>query len=180
MKRLMAALLCLPWFAFANTISLEEFVSNPDRYGQVLLMRHALAPGNGDPANFDITRCETQRNLDERGREQSRQAGLALSSAGFSPKQVYSSAWCRCVETAELMALGPVQTHPGLYSFFQQHADRDETMAALEELLQSLGSEPTLMVTHFVVISALTGKGVSSGEFVAYNVDTRESWRVRI
>lgn len=82
----------------------------------IYIMRHALAPGYGDPAQFDVQRCETQRNLNDEGRAQSRAIGQWLRAQGIQQPQVWASPWCRTKETAELLGLGPVQTTPALAS----------------------------------------------------------------
>ena len=70
------------------------------------MMRHALAPGTGDPANFDVNDCSTQRNLNDVGRDQARRTGKAFRSQGSGTAQVMTSAWCRCQETARLLDIG--------------------------------------------------------------------------
>ena len=40
-------------------------------------IRHAIAPGNGDPENFNILDCSTQ-NLSEEGIKQSKKIGIFL------------------------------------------------------------------------------------------------------
>lgn len=136
--------------------------------GYVVMMRHALAPGTGDPANFQLDDCSTQRNLNDTGREQSRQTGAAFQDRQIPIAKVYTSQWCRCRETAELLGLGPVEDLPPLNSFFSNRSQRDPQTAALREYLagMALGEQNAIMVTHFVNISALTGQGVSSGEMV--------------
>ena len=136
--------------------------------GHILLIRHALAPGNGDPPNFKIGDCTTQRNLDDSGRKQARSIGQWLSAKGVTSAQVYSSQWCRCIETAELMGLGPVQELAALNSFYERTRDREPNLKALNEFIsqQPVKGELIIMVTHFVTIAAIAGAGVSSGEGV--------------
>jgi len=86
--------------------------------GHILMIRHAYAPGSGDPANFKIGDCATQRNLDDRGRSQARAIGDWLRSKGIKDAKIYSSQWCRCLETATLLGLGPVAELPALDSFY--------------------------------------------------------------
>jgi hypothetical protein len=97
--------------------------------GAFAIMRHALAPGTGDPAGFDVTNCATQRNLDERGREQARRIGEAFSDRGHSFDVVLTSQWCRCRDTADLLDLGPVEEVPAFNSFFQDFSTRDSQTA---------------------------------------------------
>ena len=148
---------------------------NSDRFGgTVMFMRHALAPGMGDPDNFSINNCNTQRNLDDTGRAQARAIGTKLAAANIKFSAIYSSYWCRCLETAQLLGLGAVTPFDGLNSFFQNHAPRDATLAKLRQKLDSLSpSAPaTLMVTHAVTIRAITGLSVASGGVVIYDLKT--------
>ena len=142
--------------------------------GTVIFIRHALAPGHGDPRNFDIRDCHTQRNLDEIGRRQARAIGKSIAAAKLNLAGIYSSQWCRCLETALLLDLGAVIPFDGLNSFYQNHAPRDATLAKLKSKLDNLphDGEPVIMVTHYVTIQALTNIGVSSGEAVLYDVTT--------
>lgn len=133
----------------------------------VILMRHALAPGVGDPAQFQIDDCTTQRNLSQEGIEQARDIGQSLIAKGLVPTKIYTSPWCRCIDTAQALDLGPYEIHPGLSSFFEGHVDRDETLRLLRAELQNIGQdELVLFVTHQVVIQAMTGRYVKSGEYL--------------
>lgn len=134
--------------------------------GVVLMIRHALAPGTGDPAGFALERCETQRNLDDRGRDQARDWGRRFREAGIVPSRILSSQWCRCLETARLMASGPVEPFWPLNSFFELREDREKNLTALRDLFADLPQDaaPVVMVTHQVTITAVTGRGVGSGQ----------------
>ena len=147
----------------------------------VLFMRHALAPGFGDPENFEIGNCATQRNLDDVGRVQAQQIGSMLKLTGLVFDAVYSSQWCRCRETAELMDVGEVQTFAGLNSFFQSHALKKQTLELLAEKLDALPKDKlTLMVTHQVVIRSVTSLSVQSGGLVAYDTSSKASRRLTV
>ena len=135
----------------------------------VVFMRHALAPGFGDPDNFSLLDCTSQRNLDEEGRRQARLIGAAIRESNMQFADVLSSEWCRCKETAELLNVGKWKTFSGLNSFFQDHADKGETLKKLHLKLNTLDNGITLLVTHQVVINAITGTTVRSGDLVAYN-----------
>lgn len=153
------------------TKTLADPVVDIDRLtsgGHILLIRHALAPGNGDPPNFKLGDCTTQRNLDDSGRIQARSIGQWLRAKGVTSAQLYSSQWCRCIETAELMDLGPVQELTALNSFYERTRDREPNLKALNEFIsqQPVKGELIIMVTHFVTITAIAGAGVSSGEGV--------------
>jgi broad specificity phosphatase PhoE len=148
--------------------------------GHILMMRHALAPGNGDPANFQIGDCSTQRNLNGRGREQATAIGKMLRSKGIASARVYSSQWCRCYETAELLALGPVAELPALNSFFELTQNREPNLKALRKFIAEQPPDGGLiiLVTHFVTISAITGVGVSSGEAVLLKLNQNAPYEV--
>ncbi|MEM7429603.1 MAG: histidine phosphatase family protein [Pseudomonadota bacterium] len=133
------------------------------------IMRHALAPGTGDPDSFDPDDCATQRNLSEQGRRQAREIGDAFRRAGVSRAAVYSSNWCRCRETARLLGLGAVTILPPLNSFFEAWHRRENQTEAMRDWLASYkGPYPVVLVSHQVNISALTGQGTRSGETVVF------------
>lgn len=137
------------------------------REGVVALMRHALAPGTGDPAGFRLGDCATQRNLDARGREQARRTGEVMRAAGVDFDAVWSSAWCRARETAQLMEMGRVEERPALNSFYAGRGDRDAQTAVMRALIAELPADARLLiVTHQVNITALTGLSVGSGEII--------------
>jgi phosphohistidine phosphatase SixA len=136
--------------------------------GGVLLLRHALAPGFGDPPEFRVDDCATQRNLNDEGRRQAAAIGDWLRARGIAEARVYSSQWCRCLETARLLDLGEVTPLPALNSFFQQRSEREARLAALREFLagQSPQDRPLILVTHQVTVSALSGLFADSGKGV--------------
>ena len=131
--------------------------------GALAIMRHALAPGTGDPGNFELGDCATQRNLSDDGRAQARRIGEAFRERGISFDRVLTSQWCRTTETAELLALGPVVGTPELNSFFRDSSTRDSQTRDLRELITKT-DDRLMMVTHQVNISALTGQFTQSGE----------------
>ena len=137
----------------------------PNR-GHVLMIRHALAPGSGDPQNFKIGDCTTQRNLSGQGRVQAGQIGDWLRARDIQVAGVYSSQWCRCLETAERMNLAPVKELAALNSFYERPQDREPNTNALRAFLnrQPVDGNLIILVTHYVNIAAVTGIGVSSGE----------------
>jgi broad specificity phosphatase PhoE len=149
--------------------------------GLVVLIRHAPAPGFGDPPGFRLDDCSTQRNLSEEGRAQARSLGEAFRRRAVPVEKVYSSQWCRCRDTAQL-AFGAFQEHPALNSFFEQPermASQTEDLRAL--LLQLRPRRGNLvMVTHQVNITALTGVVPSQGELVAVAVDDDGRVEVRL
>jgi phosphohistidine phosphatase SixA len=138
--------------------------------GTHLLMRHARAPGTGDPAGFRLGDCATQRNLDDQGRAQARRIGEAIRAAGVRVDLVLSSAWCRATDTAALLGLGPVVPEPSLNSFFADRSDADRSTADLAGRLGALAGRKAVLVTHQVNITALTGVYPAAGEILAVAV----------
>jgi phosphohistidine phosphatase SixA len=135
----------------------------------VAMIRHALAPGGGDPDNFDINDCSTQRNLSDTGREQAKSIGQLFKDAEITEPRLYTSQWCRCRETAELMDLGEVSEQPLLNSFFQQYKQGTQQTADLQQWLSKqevMTDKPLVLVTHQVNITGLSGVFPSSGEIV--------------
>ena len=173
LKRLILLFFLACWPSIGHALSLDDYAANPD--GHVLFIRHALAPGSGDPSHFKVEDCQTQRNLSAAGREQARKIGARLSAAKLQISAILTSQWCRCKDTATEMGLGPVSSAPSLNSFYQGIVPKKETLASLTKRLDSLNGRDgiTIMVTHFVTISAITGIGVSSGGMVSYNPQTR-------
>jgi phosphohistidine phosphatase SixA len=134
------------------------------------ILRHAIAPGGGDPPGFRLDACDTQRNLSEEGRAQARRIGDAFRANGVTAARVLASGWCRGRETAELLALGPVAREPTLDSFFADRGEGPARTAALRALLAAWRGGPLVMVTHQVNITALTGIFPASGEAVMVRV----------
>lgn len=162
-------LVLISWLSGSSAIAAETRFD-----GTVIFLRHALAPGTGDPSNFDIDDCQNQRNLDETGRQQARAIGKRIASAKLNLAGIYSSEWCRCLETAMLLDLGTVSPFDGLNSFYQNHAPRDATLAKLYSKLANLpkNGAPIIMVTHYVTIHAVTNIAVPSGGAVLYDLTT--------
>ncbi|MBC7281878.1 histidine phosphatase family protein [Hoeflea sp.] len=144
-----------------------------DQPGAVAIMRHALAPGTGDPAGFDLGDCSTQRNLNEAGREQARSIGDAFRARGIVFDHVFTGQWCRTRETAQLLKLGPVTEVPALNSFFGDVSTRDSQTEATRALI---AEQPGLvfLVSHQVNISALTGEFTRSGEVLVIRAGPKD------
>jgi phosphohistidine phosphatase SixA len=141
----------------------------------VLLMRHAEAPGGGDPANLRLGDCSTQRNLDKAGRQQAQALGVWLKKQGVDQARLFTSPWCRCQDTATLLDLGPATTEPSLASFFNEPQKADATSAALRAfMVRTLAAnkgKALILVTHHVNILAAVGENIASGEMVLARVD---------
>ena len=162
-------------------LTLAEYAEKP--FGNVIFLRHALAPGfdaNGEPDKFEIDDCSTQRNLNAIGRKQAANIGEKIFEKGIRIKTIYSSQWCRCLETAELLKLGEVIPEPSLNSGFKGIFNKEISLLKLKEILKTLENEKEifLMVTHYGTISAMTGINVDSGGVVAYNTKTKVSKKI--
>jgi phosphohistidine phosphatase SixA len=167
------ALAVLPGLAVAQDLSP---LSSP---GAVGLLRHAIAPGTGDPENFNLDDCATQRNLSEEGRAQARRIGEAVRAAGIDIDRVWTSQWCRARHTAELLDLAPVEELPALNSFFRERTSGPEQTEAVRDALAGLpDGERAILVTHQVNITALTDVFPASGEMVVVDVDNDGTFEV--
>ena len=144
----------------------------------VIFLRHALAPGFGDPNHFNKKDCSTQRNLDNEGRLQARFIGHYLKSSKLIFSEILTSEWCRCIDTTKELNLGRWDTFSGLNSFYEGHVNKDKVMEELRNKLDSIGeSDLVLLVTHQVVILEQTGVAPRSGEMVLYNSLTKQKRR---
>ena len=152
-------------------------LANAMQDGQhVLLMRHADAPGYGDPQGYQLNQCSSQRNLGERGRKQAQAIGKWLSKQGITKAQVYSSAWCRCLDTAALLNKGVVTKEAALGSFFDNMSQSKKQTEDLAKLIQAerikYPKAPIIMVTHHVNIESFTGKVLNSGDMILVKVNS--------
>ena len=149
--------------------------------GKLIFIRHAYAPGGGDPINFDINKCSTQRNLSDSGRKQATEIGSFFKKNNIQVDKVYSSEWCRCKETA-LFAFNEFETKNFLNSFFSPKfaKNKDSQIEKLKEFINNWdGKNNIIFVTHYVVISEILNYAPSSGEIVISNkelkvIDTTE------
>ena len=137
--------------------------------GKIILIRHALAPGRGDPDGFDIKNCKTQRNLDQIGISQSKKIGSLFIENNIKIDKVLSSQWCRCKDTARY-AFKNFKEFSALNSTFSPPYDKREKRQ-IEELKNYIKNWKgdggnLILITHYVVILALTGVAPSSGELV--------------
>ncbi len=131
----------------------------------ILIMRHTLAPGTGDPAGFVLEDCSTQRNLSSEGLQQAKRWGELLRQQHNGKITVYSSQWCRCLDTARLMQLSQPVALPALNSFFAGRGDGNkQTQQLVLQFATAQTAQPTVLVTHQVNFTALTGIFPRSGE----------------
>ena len=136
--------------------------------GHVALMRHTDAPGGvGDPPDFRIDDCTTQRNLSAKGRADAARIGARLKSEGIAVEKIVSSPWCRCMDTAALLQLGAVAAEPTFGNVVVLSDQRQSLTAGARAVIdQWTGSGILLVVTHGANIAALTGISPASGEIV--------------
>ena len=146
----------------------EVMISELQKGGKLIFIRHAYAPGGGDPSNFDINNCETQRNLNDEGRVQSKNIGNFFKQNDIPLNKIYSSEWCRCKETAEI-AFKKFETNNFLNSFFSEKFSKNRTkqIKNLKKYVNEWdGNKNLVFVTHYVVISEILNYAPSSGEIV--------------
>ena len=174
MKVLLVLLLGLFQFAEAEEAKILRLLRKP---GHVAVARHALAPGIGDPENFNLEDCATQRNLSPEGRAQARKMGELFREQTIQEARVFTSQWCRCRDTARLLKLGKPTELPALNSFFRQRNGREPQMRELRAWLQKRPRDkPVVLVTHQVVITALTGVFPASGEILVLKDEGNGEW----
>ena len=135
---------------------------------KLIFIRHAYAPGSGDPNNFNLNDCSTQRNLSYDGRKQAKYIGEFFTKNKIKIDKVFSSEWCRCKETA-LIAFKEFSTKNFLNSFYSQkhEKNRDKQIKELNNYVKQFKSKKNLiLVTHYVLISDVLNYAPSSGEIV--------------
>ena len=135
---------------------------------KLIFIRHAYAPGSGDPDNFNLNDCSTQRNLSEEGRKQAQKIGKFFINNNIKIEKVFSSEWCRCKETAEI-AFKNYYTKNFLNSFYSSKYAKNKTkqIEELDNYVQQLKSNQNIvLVTHYVLISEVLNYAPSSGEIV--------------
>ena len=154
---------------FNNSAFSDDKILKSLKEGKKLVfIRHAIAPGNGDPNNFDINDCSTQRNLDEKGIEESEKIGLFFKNNKIKIDKVLSSQWCRCKDTAKY-AFKNFETFNALNSFYDEKfaANEAKQIKDLKNYIKNWNSDKNLvLITHFVVISSILNTGSSSGEII--------------
>ena len=136
--------------------------------GKLIFIRHAYAPGGGDPNNFTLNDCSTQRNLNKEGREQAKHIGEFFKKNDIEIDKVLSSEWCRCKETAKI-AFKNFSTNNFLNSFYSSKyaKNKDKQIKALNDYIRKFQSDKNLiLITHYVLISEVLNYAPSSGEIV--------------
>ena len=164
-------------FIFLNTpikAGLNENIINQLKEGgKLIFIRHAYAPGSGDPNNFDLKDCSTQRNLNKEGRVQSKKIGYYFKKNKIPIQKVISSEWCRCKETASI-AFSNFKTEIFLNSFYsiKYQKNKDPQIDQLKLYVKNWDKKKNLiLVTHYVVISEILNYAPSSGEIVISDIN---------
>tara|TARA_B100000214_G_scaffold373120_1_gene352771 strand:+ start:395 stop:946 length:552 start_codon:yes stop_codon:yes gene_type:complete len=155
-------------FLITSVKSEEQAIKALKKGGNIVFIRHAIAPGGGDPPNFKLNDCLTQRNLDNKGIKQSKKMGLFFEKNNISIDQVLSSEWCRCRDTAKF-AFKDYKTFNALNSFFTEkfRKNKERQMIDLIKFINTWESKKNLiLITHYVVILESLNRTVSSGEIV--------------
>ncbi len=155
-------------FSSTKLSSSDNIITQLQEGGKVVMIRHAYAPGIGDPNNFSIQDCSTQRNLNKHGIEQSKKIGNFFKENKIPIGIVLSSDWCRCKDTA-LYAFGKFETNSFLNSFYDHRFkdNKDKQIIALKNYIQKWqGNKNLILITHYVVISELLNESANSGDLI--------------
>ena len=159
------------FIAFSTSIKADlnkNLIDQLDKGGKLIFIRHAYAPGNGDPSNFNLNDCSTQRNLSEDGRNQAKAIGEFFKKNKIRIDKVLSSEWCRCKETADI-AFKNFSTNSFLNSFYSSKyaKNKNKQIKALNDYIGKFESDKNLiLITHYVLISEILNYAPSSGEIV--------------
>lgn len=165
----------------ANELLIWDKLQGTTPKGYVLLMRHSYAPGVGDPDNFKLNDCSTQRNLSDVGRQDAQDVGEWLQRREIKIFRVETSRWCRAKETAQLLGLGKVRLNKNLDSLFEEaDALNHPQTTAIRKQIQNHRNKSGLLVLvgHYVNIAALTGVGVASGEGILVKANAQGEFKV--
>jgi phosphohistidine phosphatase SixA len=152
----------------------EPLIEQLKKGGKLIFIRHAYAPGNGDPKNFNIDECSTQRNLNQKGKKQAKIIGLFFEKNNIPIDKVISSQWCRCKETASIAFGEKYQVISFLNSFYDEKffKNKDSQIKELKEYVSKWNRKKNLIfITHYVVISEVLDFYPSSGEIVISDKD---------
>ena len=154
-----------------TSLASENIVEILKKDNNIIFIRHAIAPGNGDPQNFDILDCSTQRNLSKDGELQALKIGQFFKKNDIKFSKVLSSEWCRCKDTAKI-AFGGYETKNFLNSFYDERfsENKDKQILDFQKFIKNWDYSGNLvLVTHYVVISEILKKTTSSGEIIITN-----------
>jgi phosphohistidine phosphatase SixA len=162
--------------AFANDLRIWDQLQGSNPKGYVLLIRHALAPGSGDPANFKVNDCSTQRNLSEQGRLEAKEIGQWLARREVKIFRVESSRWCRAKETAQILNIGKVVLNKNLDSLLGESdlPNHKQTVNIKKRIVNHRNTSGLLVfVGHFVNFQAAVGASLDSGEGILVKANAK-------
>ena len=169
-NKIISLILSLFFFLFTLQLNASDQAWNIAQEGnKIILIRHSLAPGGGDPPGFKIKDCKTQRNLNKKGINQSKKIGKLFKKNKVPVDQVLTSQWCRCIDTAKY-AFGDYKEFTALNSTFQSPYNKNEGKQ-LKELYNYVKKwngkgKNLVLITHYSIITAVTNAVPSSGEIV--------------
>ena len=146
----------------------KKLINQLEDGGKLIFIRHAYAPGSGDPDNFNLNDCSTQRNLSKEGKKQAKNIGKFFKNKKLKVDKVLSSEWCRCKETA-VIAFSDYKTESFLNSFFSDkfRKNKDLQIKNLKSYIDKWDKKKNLiLITHYVVILEILDYAPSSGEIV--------------
>ena len=175
MKNKIISLIIKLFFFFIFTLQLnasEQIWNLAQEGNKIILIRHSLAPGGGDPQGFKINDCKTQRNLNNKGIKQSKKIGKLFEKNKVPVDQVLTSQWCRCKDTAKY-AFGNFKEFSALNSTYTPPYDQNEKKQ-IKDLKNYVNNwrgngGNLVLVTHYVIILSITGETTRSGELVITN-----------
>ena len=168
MKKVLLILIIGLLSSSSNTFSNDKILNSLQEGNKLVFIRHAIAPGGGDPDNFNIKDCSTQRNLDKKGIQQSKKIGLFFLDNKIKIDKVLSSEWCRCKDTAKI-AFKNFETFDALNSFYDERfaVNKTKQIKDLKKYINNWSSNKNLvLITHFVVISSILKTSSYSGEII--------------
>jgi phosphohistidine phosphatase SixA len=161
---------------FAQELAQSAVFTALQRGGLIVLIRHTSAPGTFDPAGFKLDECSTQRNLSEQGKQQAIAMGETLKTNSVPIESIFSSQWCRCLDTARLafpnsaveptsFLNSPTGTTPEL---------RQTRIEQWHKHIQQFGSQKArpknrIYVSHNFNIQDLTGEAVAEGQALVFD-----------
>ena len=158
-----------------SSLANENIVEILKKENNIIFIRHAIAPGNGDPPNFDILDCSTQRNLNKDGKLQALKIGKFFKKNDIKITEVLSSEWCRCKDTSKI-AFGNYETKNFLNSFYDDRfsENKDKQILDFQKFIRNWNKTGNLvLVTHYIVISEILNIATSSGEIVITDLNLK-------
>ena len=167
---------------FVKSHADETFIDVLKENGKLIFIRHAYAPGNGDPGNFLLSDCTTQRNLNDEGIQESINIGIFFKKNNVEIDKILSSEWCRCKDTANY-AFKTFESQSFLNSFYNKKFKhtKSKQIKDLKKYIKNWKSEKNLVfVTHYVVILEVLNLSAMPAEIIIsdknFNVLARQKF----